>query len=384
MFLGAADFQLAPIEYAIEKGYYVITCDNRPSNPGHILANKSYNVSTIDKEEVYKIAKKEKIDGIMTYGSDVSAAAVNYVRGKMGHPTFDVNSLVKKNLFRKESKLDYFSFTDKSSAINFAKTFTKPFVVKPTDSAGSKGVSIVRYDHEIDFAIQYAFDYSISKEIIVEEYVVKVGNQVCGDGFMSKGQLKFIYYGDGHFYHDRLAPWGETFPTNHNKETLRGASDEIERILIKYGYLDGPFNVDLFVTQKGTFINEIGPRNGGNFIPQVTKLATGVDMIEATVELALDPAYDFNPKLKEQEHYFSSYMIHSYEAEGKFKGITYSDLIKKRIVKETLFVNKGDEVKKFKQGGDAIGNLILYFDSIELMNEYYRDIHDKVNILLND
>jgi len=384
MFLGAADFQLAPIEYAIEKGYYVITCDNRPSNPGHFLANKSFNVSTIDKEEVYKIAKKEKIDGIMTYGSDVSAEAVNYVRGKMGHPTFDVNSLVKKNLFRKESKLDYFSSTDKSKAISLAKTFPIPFIVKPTDSAGSKGVSIVRYDHEIDFAIHYAFENSISNKIIVEEYVVKVGNQVCGDGFMSKGELKFIYYGDGHFYYDRLAPWGETFPTNHSKETLRGASKQIEEILIKYGYLDGPFNVDLFVTEKGTFINEIGPRNGGNFIPQVTKLSTGVDMIEATVELALDPTYDFNPEVEEQEHYFSSYMIHSYETEGRFKGIEYSELIKHCVIKETLFVKEGDKVNKFKQGGDAIGNLILYFDSLEIMNEYYRDIHNHITILLDD
>lgn len=42
MFLGAADFQLAPIRYAKQKGYEIITCDNRPSNPGHKLATQSF------------------------------------------------------------------------------------------------------------------------------------------------------------------------------------------------------------------------------------------------------------------------------------------------------------------------------------------------------
>ena len=296
MFLGAADFQLAPIEYAKEKGYYVITCDNRPQNPGHLLADKSYNISTVDKEKVLEAALKEKIGGILTYGSDISAAAVNYVRSKIGHNTSDIESLTKKNLFRIGNSIKHFSSTEKSVAIDLAKDFPKPFIVKPTDSAGSKGVSIVRFDSDIQFAIQYAFDNSISKEIIVEEYVKKVGNQVCGDGFMFRGELKFIYFGDGHFYRDRLAPWGETFPSTHDQSKLDEAKKEIERILVKYSYLNGPFNVDLFITTDGAFINEIGPRNGGNFIPQVTKFSTGVDMIEATVESSHDVNFVFEPK----------------------------------------------------------------------------------------
>lgn len=384
MFLGAADFQLAPIEYAKEKGYYVITCDNRPDNPGHLLADKSYNISTIDKDKVLEVALEEEIDGILTYGSDVSAAAVNHVRSKMGHSTFDVASLTKKNLFRKENSIDYFSSTDKSTALDLAKDFKKPFIVKPTDSAGSKGVSIVRFDHEIDFAIHYAFDNSIEKEIIVEEYVEKIGNQICGDGFMFEGELKFIYFGDGHFYYDRLAPWGETFPSTHSKEILRQASNQIESILKKYGYLNGPFNVDLFVTKDGIFVNEIGPRNGGNFIPQVTKFATGVDMIEATVEMSHNLDYKFEPKIDNQDYYYSSYMIHSKDEEGYFKGINYSDEIGKRIIKETLFVKTNDKVNMFKQGGDAIGNLMLYFDTEDEMNNFYLDIHKHIQIKLDD
>ena len=62
MFLGAACYQVPSIKYALSKGYYTITCDNRKEIPGHKIADKSYFVSTRDKEAVLRIAKNEKID----------------------------------------------------------------------------------------------------------------------------------------------------------------------------------------------------------------------------------------------------------------------------------------------------------------------------------
>ncbi len=73
LLLGAATFQIPPIKYALDRGYYVITCDNVPENPGHKLAHKSFNTSTTDMEGILSIARQEDIDGIMTFGSDVSA-----------------------------------------------------------------------------------------------------------------------------------------------------------------------------------------------------------------------------------------------------------------------------------------------------------------------
>ena len=46
------------IRQAVEMGYYVITCDNQPSNPGHALAHEHYIVSTVDREGVLKLARE--------------------------------------------------------------------------------------------------------------------------------------------------------------------------------------------------------------------------------------------------------------------------------------------------------------------------------------
>ena len=108
---------------------------------------------------------------------------------------------------------------------------------------------------------------------------------------MENGKLKFVCYGDGHFYNDSkfLAPFGETFPSKHTEKTLLKVSNKLEEILSTNSSTNGPFNLDVIIDyQNNPFVIEIGPRNGGNYIPTAIKLKTNIDLISATVELALN------------------------------------------------------------------------------------------------
>lgn len=87
MMLGGSYFQASAIKRAKELGYYVITCDYLPDNPGHKYADEYHNVSTIDKEGVLKLAKELKIDGILAYASDVSVSTAAYVSEQLGLPS---------------------------------------------------------------------------------------------------------------------------------------------------------------------------------------------------------------------------------------------------------------------------------------------------------
>ena len=94
-----------------------------------------------------------------------------------------------------------------------------------------------------------------------------------------------------------MAPWGETFPSSHNKEILDVAKNKLESVLQLSGFSRGPFNFDLIITKDNkVFILEIGPRPGGNFIPTVIKKQTGVDMIGAEVEASINKEFKFKPK----------------------------------------------------------------------------------------
>ena len=60
--LGGSLYQVYAIKEAVRLGYYVITCDYLPSNPGHKYAHEYHNVSTTDKDAVLELARKLQVD----------------------------------------------------------------------------------------------------------------------------------------------------------------------------------------------------------------------------------------------------------------------------------------------------------------------------------
>jgi formate-dependent phosphoribosylglycinamide formyltransferase (GAR transformylase) len=139
--------------------------------------------------------------------------------------------------------------------------FGGPAVIKPVDSSGSKGVSIVRDGTNIESSLAYAFSESRSGEVIVEDYIGKSGKQICGDGYMDRGKLAFIELGDGHF-HERaglLAPFAEI----RARKAALDAQRKVETILAAVGYHKGLFNLDAFITPDGTPSSSRSARCGG-------------------------------------------------------------------------------------------------------------------------
>ena len=79
MFLGGANHQLNAIHNAKTNKIHTICCDNLKANPGHKIAHESFIISTTQRLDILKLAKELKLDGIMTYGSDVSLRSLGLV-----------------------------------------------------------------------------------------------------------------------------------------------------------------------------------------------------------------------------------------------------------------------------------------------------------------
>jgi len=380
LFLGAATFQIPPIQYALDNGYYVITCDNVPENPGHQLAHKAYNISTIDFANILNVAQQEGIDGIITFGSDVSAPTAAYVAGKMnlpGNSLETIQLLTNKEKFRsflnstglQILQFKAFDYSEKKLIEEYLTSIDLPVVIKPVDSAGSKGVSILVDKSQMDSQVNYAYENSISKRVVIEKYIQKMGKQVCGDGFVLNGELVSIEFGDGHFYDDgeHLAPYAETFPGTHTPECLAKVCKKLQDIISKSGFQRGPFNFDVLITKNGEpFVIEIGPRSGGNFIPRAIFLNTGVDVTAAAVLTCLNWEFEFPPILHRSNKFYACYMVHSFES-GILKGVLFSDEIVGNVLEINMYLKPGDRVFPFRKANAAIGNLILCFDTFEEM-----------------
>mgnify|MGYP002546043092 CR=1 FL=1 len=242
MMLGGNYFQMTATKAAKELGCHVISVDYLPSNPAHKYADEYYNVSTTDMQAVLELAEKLRIDGIVSYASDVSAPTAAYVAEKLHLPTNPYESVLKltrKDLIRPFMEKHKFnvpkgkSFTEKKEAFDFFKSIKKPAMVKPVDASGSKGVSKIWSEEEFDTAYNSAQEYSRSGIVIVEEFLQREGYQIAGDGFLVNGELVFAGLMNEHF--DRkinpLVPIGESYPSVLPEYLREKAKAEIQRLM---------------------------------------------------------------------------------------------------------------------------------------------------------
>ena len=397
LILGAAKFQIPLIEYACNSGMHVITADNNSSNPGHALAHKNYEICTVDYESILEVAVKEQIDGIVSFASDVSMYSVAKVAEELnltGNSLAAVEILTNKYLFRKfltekglqNNKFQVFSKKEAKNIKSFVNGSDEKLIIKPVDANGSKGVSITSNgDEDLKKKVKLAFEFSNTGQIIIEDFQEKKGKQICGDGFLENGKIVSLHLGDGHFYDDEkhMAPWGETFPCTQPVKIQKEVKKKLQNIIHEVNLQNGPFNIDVLVnTNNELFFIEIGPRNGGNAIPQLIKLNSGVDMIEGCLFCALEKSFRLKTAEKPVNSLYSSYMLHSKNQEGIFKKIEVSNEGKSHIFSQTIFVEKGTKIKPFFQGGNAVGNLILKFSSHKKCLDFYENIHDHFKVVL--
>lgn len=377
MLLGGIRYLLPVIKAAHEQGYYVITADYVPDNIAHKFSDEYVNVSIIDKEAVLKVAQEKEIDGIMSFGVDPGVVAASYVQNQMGLPSFgpfeSIEILQNKDKFRAfltENGFNVpwaFGFSSETEALESRDKFTYPLIVKPTDSAGSKGCTRVDSEEELITAILYAFKYTISGHIIIEEFLEKKGCSSDTDSYAQDGQLKFVSFSAQRFDANAVNPYtpsAYSWPSTFTKEEEDYLTSEIQRLITLLGMKTSVFNIEVRVaTNNKPYIMELTPRGGGNRLCEMLRYATGVDMITAITRAMVGD----EPEAIEQKPYngnWAEIILHA-DKDGEFVELQIDPSLPAEVVEEDLWVKPGDFVHGFEAANDAIGTLVLRFENAE-------------------
>lgn len=381
MLLGGIRYLLPVIEAAHKQGYYVITADYIPDNIAHKFSDEYVNVSIIDKEAVLRVAREKQIDGIMSFGVDPGVVSASYVQNQMGLPSFgpyeSVEVLQNKDKFRAFLTEHGFN-VPKAKGYNRAEEamadvaiWDYPIIVKPTDAAGSKGVTRVDNVKQLKAAVDYAFEKSISGHIIIEDFIEKAGCSSDTDSMSVDGKLVFTSFCAQRFDLNASNPYtpaAYSWPSTFTQEQEAYLTTEIQRLITLLGMKTNVYNIETRVGTNGKpYIMELTPRGGGNRLCEMLRYATGVDMITAMTRYIVG---DSVPSIEQKPYngHWAEIILHA-DQSGTFDRLEISEDLPADVVEEDLWVKRGDAVKSFEGANDAIGTLVLKFHTADKLEK---------------
>ena len=396
MLLGGIRYLLPAIEAAHRHGIYVITVDYLPNNIAHKYSDEYQNVSILNKEAVLKLAQDLKIDGILSYAVDPGVVTAAYVAEQMGLPftcSYETACILQdKSRFRQflsehgfnvPNARGYFSLEAALADVDY---FNWPVIVKPVDSAGSKGVSRVDHPEDLPQAITVALGASHSGHFIIEDFLELEGYQSSADCFSVDGKMVYADYSDQLFDEYAANPFTpalEIWPSTMQHKHQDYLSSELQRLLTLLHCGTGLYNVESRLCKNGRpYIMEVSPRAGGNRIAELQRIGTGIDLIEAEVLKAVGEPIPFEIAMPKYDGCYVNDIVHSLYA-GTYHGIKYDEQFKNdHVIGEAIYPEVGDHVESFHGANNAIGSIFLRFANRQECDEKRTLLSQYVNIIL--
>lgn len=389
LLLGGSRQQVVAIECAKRLGYRTVLCDYLPDNPGQYHADVFYQESTTDPELMLNIARKEHAQGVLAYASDPAALTQAYVAEQMGlpaNPYASVEKLSVKHLFRRhlhEAGLPCPKSTSLPAdvtgeeAVAASEGMRLPVVLKPTDSSGSKGVTVLgeRDPKAFAEAIAHAGEFSRNRILELEEYIrAKFPRVIGGDIFVTHGKVAF--WGLMSCLRDAslggLVPVGERFPSGLSHEQTTKVKKVIQDLVDSLHLEFGEMNVEVIVGEDDVpYFLELGARAGGNMIPVQLSDISGIDLVEANVRYAMgDDSLDvtFDDEVDAPGVANCTYVPHAGE-DGIFQGLEVAPELAPHVYRNVPYVEEGTQVSRFDGANKALGIMFLRFDSVGQMED---------------
>lgn len=305
MILGASILQLPAIEQAVKMGLSVVALDMNPNAVGFSVPGVIKEViSTVDITSAIEAAKKYNIDGVMTLATDMPMRTVAAIAKECNLVGISEETAIKatdKAAMREALRLanvpipKFYRVEDRNQFLNAVDYMAGAFMVKPSDSSGSRGVLKVEEKSDAIQAYEYAKANSRGGVVVVEECMV--GPEVSVETLAIDGDVHVIQITD------KITTGAPHFvEMGHTQPTRLNCVDEIKKVAVSankaIGIKNGPSHTEIIVTSEGPKIVELGARLGGDCITtHLVPLSTGVNMVEACIRIALGEKPDITRKL---------------------------------------------------------------------------------------
>jgi biotin carboxylase len=296
LFVGAGRNQRRAIARVKELGARVVAVDRNAEALGFLEADAGEAVDFADAEAVAAAGRKHGVDGVMTIASDAAVPIVAEVAQRLGLPGIGAeaahlatNKIAMRRVFAERGvpQPQFAGVREVVDARVAAKTIGFPAVLKPADSAGQRGIFLLRSIDDLA-QLPLALAASRSGEAILEEF--HEGREINTLIVAREHDARLITASD------RIRPQGIGFGValaHSYPSTLFGdALAEVERVALAavkaIGLRNGIAYPQLLVSPGNEVrVVEIAARIPGGQMVEVPRYGVGVDLVEVALRQAL-------------------------------------------------------------------------------------------------
>lgn len=176
LILGATSSEISLVQRAQEHGVYVIITDNHTNYelaPAKKYADEAWDISWSDIKTLKPLCVENHIDGVLAGYSEIRVENMIKLCKELNLPCYlneEQLDITRNKIKFKECCRKYnIPVVKEYDTVNDVDQF--PVIVKPTDRAGSIGISIANDYEELVKAYNYALDLSLEKKVIIEQYI---------------------------------------------------------------------------------------------------------------------------------------------------------------------------------------------------------------------
>lgn len=397
--LGGGRLQKKIINQAEKNGIAVAVVDKNPKAPGLSLGSYNFNISSNDYEGILQIAKKLNINGILTIGTDQPVLVAAKVSHELNLPSFISPETALLVTNKEMMKLTLSSnniptaryiivdnLKDKEIIKEEVKSLGFPFVIKPVDSQGQRGVFLVDNKYLLfDYGAE-ALKSSKAGKLVIEEYIE--GYEVTANAWIYRGKVYLLALTDRVTYFNPPSIGiclAHIFPSKYGKQYLNNIKNLLQQIVNAFNIIEGPLYVQILLSKKGPLIIELACRIGGGHEEDLIPVVTGVDVRQCLIDFAYGKQYkfnhyDFNYNLVEKH-----YGIFFIAAKGRDYVVNCIPLEKQVSSKVLLwgefYVTKGNIVNQLKNATDRIGAFLISGKDRNDLWRNARHIYNKLKIV---
>jgi biotin carboxylase/isopentenyl diphosphate isomerase/L-lactate dehydrogenase-like FMN-dependent dehydrogenase len=307
--VGAGILQAPAIRIAKEMGLQAAVTDYNKNAYGMKLADFPIVMSTRDVDGTVRVAKQftktHRIDGVITVGTDASltVAAVQHALDLPGNRIDVAEATTNKIKMRRRlmehgiPEPDFHACWSYNDVMESARKLGYPFVIKPADNMGARGVMKVKGPEVVRFAYERAKNASPRGEIICESFMD--GPELSIDALIWKGEIHITGVADRIIeFPPYFVETGHIMPTNLDEKLVKDGIEVFKKGIRALGIEIGAAKGDIKLTSHGAMVGEIASRLSGGFMSAYTyPYSTGVNLIQAAIRIALgNPPGDLCPK----------------------------------------------------------------------------------------